>query len=104
MSVVDRPHDPLRWDRLLWGVQFTGSSTKDQMLIGGLWAADLGGAPYLGEPTRALLFCTRQQARDWCAQKMSRWRDHRQPDDIVTRWRVRPVRVRETVRIDAATV
>jgi len=71
------------------------------MLIGGLWAADLGGEPYAGEPTRALLFCTRQQARAWCADTMSKWRDGRQRDDIVASWTVRPVRVRETVQIEA---
>lgn len=87
-----------RWDRLLWGVHFIGSARdKTPMLIGGLWADDLGGKPYAGEPTRALLFCTRAQARDWCAETMRKWRDGRHRDDCVTRWALRPVRVRETV-------
>lgn len=91
-----------RWDRLLWGVQFTGSARDDApMLIGGLWATDLGGQPYHGEPTRALLFCTRAQARDWCSETMRKWRDGRQRDDCVTQWVVRPVRVRETVVVEA---
>lgn len=101
--VVGRLEAPVsRWNRLLWGVVFTtGPADRDPMLIGGLWAADLGGEPYAGEPTRALLFCTRQQARAWCADTMSKWRDGRQRDDIVARWTVRPVRVRETVQIEA---
>ena len=93
------------WDRLLWGVVFSsGNADREGMLIGGLWATDLGGTPYAGEPTRALLFCTRKQAREWCAETMRQWRDGRQRDDIVTRWTVRPVRVRETVQVAAANV
>ena len=101
--VVGRLEAPVRrWNRLLWGVVFTtGPADREPMLIGGLWAADLGGEPYAGEPTRALLFCTRQQARAWCADTMRKWRDGRQRDDIVARWTVRPVRVRETVQIEA---
>lgn len=88
-----------RWDRRLWGVEFSGSRTDDApMLIGRLWALDLGGNPYHGEPTRALLFCTRQHARTWCAETMLKWRDG---GDIVRRWLVRPVRVRETVQVEA---
>ena len=92
-----------RWDRLLWGVEFRGGHAADPpMLIGNLWARDVGGGdPYPGEPTRALLFCTRLQARHWCAETMRKWRDGRQRDDSVARWIVRPVRVRETVRIEA---
>lgn len=105
-AVANRLDLPVRrWDRLLWGVQFTGTLDDDApMLIGGLWATDLGGKPYQGEPTRALLFCTRQQARDWCAETLRKWRDGRQPDDIVSRWMVRPVRVRETVQVEAPNV
>lgn len=88
-----------RWDRPLWGVKFTGSRTDDEpLLIGSLWVAGAPVIPYIGEPTRALLFCTRDQARAWCAEKMREWRTGRADDDIVMRWRVRPVRVRETVQ------
>lgn len=88
-----------RWDRRLWGVVFSGSIPGGKpTLIGGLWAADLGGKPYPGEPTRALLFCNRQQARSWCADTMAKWSVG---DSIVRRWRVRPVRVREMVQIEA---
>lgn len=94
---------PVRsWDRLLWGVQFTGSMADDEpMLIGNLWAYDFGGQPYHGEPTRALLFCTRAQARAWCSDTMRKWSDGRQRDDTVRRWAVRPVRVRETAQVEA---
>lgn len=74
------------------------------MLIGNLWAAELRGEPYPGEPTRALLFCTREHARAWCADTLRKWRDGRQRDDIVARWTVRPVRVRETVQVEAPNV
>ena len=87
-----------RWNRLLWGVEFTGSRPDDEpMLIGAMWATDVRGEPYPGEPSRALLFSARAQARAWCAGTLRKWRDGRSPDDIVSKWRVRPVRVRETV-------
>jgi hypothetical protein len=92
-----------RWDRLLWGVEFTGSRTDDApMLIGRMWATEWASStPYPGEPTRALLFTTRELARQWCAETMAKWRDGRQRDDCVARWRVRAVRVRETVQVEA---
>jgi len=90
-----------RWDRRLWGVEFSGLRSEPPMLIGRLWGADLGGEPYPGEPTRALLFTTRELARQWCAATMAKWRDGRQRDDCVSRWRVRAVRVRETVHVEA---
>lgn len=97
-----------RWDRLLWGVEFTGSRTDAApMLIGRIWAAEWSSAtsyPYPGEPTRALLFTTREIARQWCAETMARWRDGGQRDDCVSRWRVRAVRVRETVQVEAPNV
>ena len=50
--------------RLLWGVKFeSGRADADAMLIGSLWADDIKSIRYEGEPTRALLFCTRAQAR-----------------------------------------
>jgi hypothetical protein len=87
------------WHRLLWGVEFTGSRTDDDpVLIGRLWADEWAiSTPYPGEPTRALLFTTRELARQWCAETMAKWRDRRH-DDCVSRWRVRAVRVRETVQ------
>lgn len=95
---MKRPRDR---DRLLWGVEFRRSFDDDHpMLIGSLWGRDMRGDPYPGEPTRALLFLTRARARAWCADTMQNWRDGRQRDDIVSRWIVRPVRVRETVKVE----
>jgi hypothetical protein len=89
------------WDRLLWGVEFTGSRDDDEpMMLGRIWAHDWASTPYPGEPTRALLFTSRDAARKWCAKTMAEWREGRSRDDVVARWRVRPVRVRETVRVD----
>lgn len=85
------------WDRLQWGVAFTGSLDEQAILIGATWAREFQTKPYPGEPTRALLFCTRKQARDWCLGKMAQWRDGREKTDPVCRWRVFPVRVREVV-------
>lgn len=85
----------MRWHRKLWGVRM--HDTEGQMLIGNLWltAEDGDSHPYAGEPTRALLFCTRQQARTWCARRNAEWRARK--DLVVSRWRVLPVRVVETV-------
>lgn len=89
----------MTWDHLLWGVEFRGVRRDDPpMLLGNLWAEDMLGVPYPGEPRRALLFCTRKQARDWCDETMRKWRDGRQKNDSVARWNVRAVRVRETVK------
>lgn len=85
------------WDRLLWGIVFQSHKGDEPRLIGWLWASNLGGTPYEGEPTRALLFTSRKAARDWCADTMRKWRENRQQDDSVWAWRVRPVRVRESV-------
>ena len=91
----------MTWDRALWGVEFT--SYDESMLIGRVWAQELASsATYPGEPTRALLFTTREFARRWCAEKMRGWRDN--GDSTVRRWRVRPVRVRETVQVAAPNV
>lgn len=89
--------DDVRWNRLLWGVEFTGSRDEPPKLIGDLWSPNRG-VPHAGEPTRALLFCTRAQARVWCVERSLRW-GGRERNDIVSRWRLRPVRVRETVVI-----
>jgi hypothetical protein len=102
MSDVTETHSEERWNRLLWGVHFFSSLDKAPVLIGVLWAMDMLGTPYPGEPTRALLFNTRKHARDWCADTMRKWQSGQQPGDILMRWRVRPVRVRETVQVEEA--
>ena len=104
VDAVGTPLEPpvRRWHRLLWGVKFTtGRRDTDAMLIGTVWADDLKRTPHAGEPTRPLLFCTRAQARAWCAQKMAGWADGRTESDPVMTWSVRAVRVRETVQIEA---
>ena len=94
-----------RWNRLLWGVVFTGGILRDPpMLLGGLWhdeARQFYGF-YDGEPTRALLFCNRREARHWCSETNRKWQATNDP--IQQRWRVSPVRVRETVDIEAPNV
>lgn len=48
------------------------------------------------EISRALLFPTRVLARAWCDTRMAKWAGRQ---DCMAKWRVRPVRVRETVRM-----
>lgn len=89
------------WCHTQWGVEFT-NSRAEALLLGSLWDAGefarwQRGDMRASEPTRALLFCRRAQAREWCAAKNAEWREH--SDAIVKAWRVRPVRVRETVQV-----
>lgn len=81
----------MSWNRKLWGVEFFSEGTKPH-LIGTLWASRIGNYPE--EPTRALLFNTRKQAREWC--KKNAWFGGRK--DFCSKWHFRPVRVVETVR------
>lgn len=83
------------WNRKLWGVEFT--TDEPPILIGLSWRHELANLrPYYpGEPTRALLFTTRNEARKWCAAKNA---EYAQRSDFVAQWRHRPVRVIETVR------
>lgn len=93
--------DPRGWSRQLWGVVLTsGDGDERPMLIGSLWHhGELRRAQYTGEPPRALLFMTRQEARTWCAERQAEYETR--PDTDPTRyWRLRPVRVRETVQIE----
>lgn len=93
MSAVRSP-----WRRTLWGVEFR-NSRGDGHLLGTLW--DEGGrerAAYTGEPAHALLFCTRAQARGWCAKRRAAYVDY--PKHHICRaWRFCVVRVRESVEI-----
>jgi hypothetical protein len=81
------------WHRKLWGVEFS-SGSDDRRLIGSAWAR-FSGFPghHPGDPTRALLFTTRNAARAWCKAETDHYR-HR-PDSL--NWRFRPVRVIERV-------
>jgi hypothetical protein len=81
----------MAWDRKLWGVSFT--SGKDNVgLLGRGWDRSVSEIAYPDEPTRPLLFTTRQAARRWCDEAHKRY-GHNCPT-----WCFRAVRVRETVR------
>ena len=86
----------MTWNRKLWGVEFS-SAGRSRFLIGSLWHRD-SKESYEGAPTRTLLFCTRAQARAWCAGKNAE-SAARDSTDICRSWHFRPVRVRETVRL-----
>jgi hypothetical protein len=83
------------WNRLLWGIKFCGTPLDDPMLIGDAWDRSPRSG-HFGEPTRTLLFNTRDQARAWCdvqnAKNMAR-------TDCCAGWRFSPVRVREIVKL-----
>lgn len=90
------PHNP--WNRRLWGVLFHSGSVCAPHLLGAIWDDDLRArAYYPGEPTRPLLFQTRAQARAWCRPRMQEWRARK---DLVARWTVRPVAVREIIHVE----
>jgi hypothetical protein len=86
------------WDRQLWGVQLIGADGRSR-LIGSAWSERTSDSCYPGEPSRALLFQTRDHARDWCAQKHRLYRT-RPEWDSCRKWRLRPVRVRERVTVE----
>jgi hypothetical protein len=80
----------LTWDRNLWGVEFRGRFKEDPpTLIGQAWHKAEGKNLYIWEPTRALVFCTREQAREWCKKKNE--------GSAHLGWRFIPVKVRELV-------
>lgn len=65
------------------------------MLLGAGWH-ELGKlVKYMGEPTRALLFCTRDDARAWCRDQRRKYQGRM---DCCGQWSFRPVRVVETVK------
>lgn len=83
------------WDKLLWGIEFKGAMPGDTpILIGTAWVRPPMNGRYSGEPTRAMLFNTRREAREWCSAKMAEYAGR---SDCCKKWRFRPVRVRETV-------
>lgn len=84
----------MTWERQLWAIEFS-SSDWEPFLIGSLWLRPMAKPQYEGEPYRALLFCTRKLARDWCRERMKEYENRPDP---VRKWRFRPVRVWETVR------
>lgn len=90
------------WNRRLWGVIHT-SPVSAPILIGATWDGKRRTRAYefSDEPSRALLFSTRKQALTWCKAQNKTWRAYPK-GDTANKWRVRPVRVRETVQIDDA--
>lgn len=84
------------WRKELWAVEFTESIKDDSpMLLGRGWYA---AEPifYPGEPSRALLFTTRTEARKWCRSQLLKYAGR---TDCCADWRFRPVRVVETVKV-----
>lgn len=79
----------MAWDRYLWGVEFRGRRDDERLLIGQAWHKIDKANLYPGEPTWPLLFCTRQQAREWCRKKNE--------SSGHLGWRFIPVKVRELV-------
>jgi len=78
------------WRRVLWGVELNDKDDIRPILLGSGWHENCLLSNYDGEPPRALLFCTRKLAREWCAARMER------PKDFD--WRFRAVKVIETLR------
>lgn len=96
---MNRRH--LVWDSRQWGVVLStrdrpGCGHSDPMLLGSGWDRT-PRTGHVGEPTRALLFTTRDQARAWCDVKNAG--NLARGDDYGRACHFRPVRVRETVRV-----
>lgn len=81
--------------RIFWAIRFDGSS-GDPMVIGTAWhkEANERNKGYVGEPSRALLFKTRMQARKYCA---ARRKEYATIGGVCAKWRFTPIRVRESV-------
>lgn len=81
----------MTWNRQLWGVEFRGRVKEDKpMLLGQAWhRVEMAKPTYEGEPTRALLFTTREACRNWCRE--------RQNANLDLGWKFIPVKVRELV-------
>lgn len=78
------------WHHVRWGIDYQGIG-----LLGRTWREDVRHKTlYDGEPGRALLFETRDQARKWCRAQHEKYKTH----SYCSRWRFRPVRVEEIVR------
>lgn len=92
--VID-PDYQMAWDKPLWGVEMTGGRMEKPILLGLAWHDHTIQPRYAGEPVRALLFCTREQARAWCRAKMQQYAGR---GDVCEGWKFRPVRVDANVR------
>lgn len=80
------------WDRRFYAVQLRTGKGPDA-IIGEAWDNRYPTLPQ--QPSRALLFTTRQAARTWCRRRNDEW----QQNPATRQWRARPVRVRETVSV-----
>ena len=90
------------WSHLRWGVLFTSTNIPVERphLIGRGWVYEGDDVKYPEyEPGRALLFHRRHQAREWCAAKNTQYAGYSRGH--ICRWRMRVVRVRETVTVVA---
>lgn len=95
MCIVGLGND-MAWDRNLWGVEFTGGVPGDKpLLIGTARMRPSPQSQYAGEPTRAILFTTRELARAWCR---SRKEFYKVSGTCCEKWKFTPVRVREIVK------
>ena len=73
-------------NRTVWAVELTKPNGTSH-LISFLWMRTLADKMlYEGEPMRTLVFCTREQARQFCKGRS------------MEGWQFRPVKVKETVR------
>jgi len=80
------------WNRKLWGVSLLDGKERLH-LLGALWNTSHDYKPHKGEPTRPLLFTTRQAAREWCKAKTAAC----SANPSIAHWRFVPVRVIECV-------
>jgi hypothetical protein len=81
------------WVRMHWAIVFKTNFDRYSM-IGTTWDKRGREVPKT-EPTRPLLFRTRKQAVDWCREQNAYWHS----TDYGKKWRVKPVRVIESVSI-----
>lgn len=82
------------WSCIHWGILFVPNFRDEPpTLIGRAWLSPTMPKPYPEEPSRALLFKTRTQARAYCR------RQHEKYKDSCPHWKFKPVKVRETVKI-----
>lgn len=91
---MKRPDPAKPWDRKLWGV--IADICGHRILLGATWCHERSALTYHeAEPSRTLLFKTRSQARAWAKQKMDEWQG-----TGAAHWKLRVVRVRETVMVE----
>jgi hypothetical protein len=89
------------WDRAMWAVEMSSPGSRP-LIIGDAWAG-VYAPKHEGQPTRCLLFVTREQARKWCKVQHDKYAS-RLEYDICRSWRFKPVRVREIISLPNAKV